>query len=85
MTWDRDEFIERGVIVGIVVLILTLCCLFVYAANQDEKQWAEYAKTHHCRAVGTRAGQVAIAPNGQAAITADQTIYQCDDGAITIR
>lgn len=77
--------------------MLTLCGLLLvgilglsfWLAYREDAQWQQYAKTHHCRAIGKKSGQVTTSFDSKGrlvtGIGSDQTIYVCDDGEMQIR
>lgn len=74
--------------IGVAILLLLLGA--AYLDKQEEKQWANFSKTHDCKIVGKKAGslQIGVAPimggSGGVGIvvtpTSDQTGWLCNDG-----
>ena len=77
--------------ITLVVISALLVALIFLVLIVDQNQWDDYAKKHHCIAVGHKRGQIStgISMDGKGTIVTsaapDQTIYQCDAGEIEIR
>jgi hypothetical protein len=85
MNWVEDHIL--WIIVGALVATLLLG---VWAAERDQNQWDEYARSRHCVSVGVKKGQLStgVSPDGKGVVTSvtpDQTVYRCDGGEIEIR
>jgi hypothetical protein len=67
----------------------TFLGLILWAAFVDQRNWDAYAISHHCHPVGTKMGEssTGLDSNGRmvTSSSANQTIYNCDQGEIDIR
>lgn len=83
--WIANAAIGLGISASIV--------LALWADSRDQNNWDAYRLQHHCKAVGTKQGQLStgfgLGANGQSVmtttVTPDQTIYSCDGGELRIR
>lgn len=85
---------DTKIMVAITLGLVATVALMVRAVERDEAEWKVYSAQHHCRAVGTKEGQLvsgwAMSPDGKSMVqtfsmSPDQTIYNCDDGEMRIR
>lgn len=66
---------EKEIILGLLLLILAMGGGVVIALaasrNEDEKEWLQFRREHHCRIVGEMTGGYKTPP---------KTGWLCDDG-----
>ena len=91
---DTDGSISAEGSFGIALIVLAiitilLCALIWYGLTQEDREWEDFSKKHHCRVIGKQAHYNTVGvgtnmANGMPVVTVGvaggQTGYQCDDG-----
>ena len=79
---------DHAGLISVLILISVFIGLFFLVA-QDESNWSQYSKAHHCFVTGHSEPTtgVGVSGKGQVVVTSNpgQTIYACDGGEIIIR
>lgn len=83
------DWILDHIVLSVGIFTITLLALTIPLALKENREWAEYSKSHHCITAGTIQGEIAygIGHNGYLVTTLDRdrVIYRCDGGEIVIR